>query len=235
MTDRPARPAHAGAEPVPEGSVAISLRPIGAPMSLGLYGLAAASLVLAGQQLAWITPADGKNVAVVLLGFAFAAQIVASLFSFLARDGTVGTAMAVLALTWLVVGLVLYRSPPGSTSDALGLFLMSIGTTMALVACTASTSKLVPAGVFGLAAVRFLVAGGYELSGRQGWERTSGVIGLVLFVFALYAALAAGLEDALGRTALPLGRRGRGRMALRGSLPDQVRGVAAEAGVRTTL
>src|SRR4051812_4112827 len=88
-------------------NVMISLRPIGAPTSIGLYGLAAASLVLAGLHLGWVAPSDGKNVAVVLMGFAFVAQLVAALFGFVGRDGAVGTAMAVLALTWLVVGLVL--------------------------------------------------------------------------------------------------------------------------------
>ena len=42
--------------------------------------------------------------------------------------------------------------------------------------------------------------------GRR-WKATAGVIGLVLCALALYAALAMALEDALGRTVLPLGRR----------------------------
>jgi succinate-acetate transporter protein len=216
-------------------NIMITLRPIGAPTSIGLYGLAAASLVLAGLHLGWVAPSDGKNVAVVLMGFAFVAQLVAALFGFVGRDGAVGTAMAVLALTWLVVGLVLYRSAPGATSDALGFFLISSGTTMLLVAITASTSKLVPAAVFVLAAIRFLVAGGYELSGSEVWERVSGALGLVLFLLALYAAFAAALEDALGRTVLPLGRRGKGKIAVHGSLLEQVKDVTVEPGVRARL
>jgi succinate-acetate transporter protein len=215
--------------------VVIQLRPIGAPTAIGLYGLGAASWVLAGLQLDWIPANQGRNVALVLMGFAFLAQLVASLLAFLGRDGTVGTAMAVLALTWLTTGLVLRSAPPGSTSDALGLFLLFSGTTMLLVSLTASTSKLVVAGVFGLAAVRFLVAGGYELSGNTGWERVSGVLGVVLVVAALYAAFGAGLEDALGRTVLPLGRRGKGKVAMHGSLLEQVKTITTEPGVRTKL
>jgi len=215
--------------------VLITLRPIGAPTSIGVYGLGAASWTLAGLQLGWIPPGQGKSVALVLMGFAFVAQLVASVFAFLGRDGTVGTAMAVLSLTWLVTGLVLHSSPPGSTSKALGMFLLFSGTTMVLVSITASTSKLVVASVFGLAAVRFLVTGVYELSGNTAWERLSGVLGLVLVLLALYAAFAAGLQDALGRTVLPLGRRGKGEVATQGSLLDQVRTVTTEPGVRTKL
>jgi len=60
-------------------------------------------------------------------------------------------------------------------------------------------------------------------------------LGLVLFALALYAAWAAELEDALGRTVLPFGRRGKGKVALRGSLLEQVKEVPREPGVRTKL
>jgi succinate-acetate transporter protein len=215
--------------------VVVSLRPIGAPTSMGLYGLGAASWTLAGLQLGWIPPDEGKTVALVLLGFAFIGQLLASVFGFLGRDGTVGTAMAVLSLTWLVTGLALHSSPPGATSKALGLCLLFSATAMVLISITASTSKLVIASVFGLAAIRFAVAGGYELSGSTAWERLSGGLGVALVVLALYTAFAAGLEDALGRTLLPLGRRGQGRLATHGSLLEQISNIPTEPGVRTKL
>jgi succinate-acetate transporter protein len=143
--------------------------------------------------------------------------------------------MAVLSLTWLVTGLILFRSPPGSTSDALGLLLLLAGTVMTLVAATASTSKLVTGVVFLVAAIRFFVAAGYELTGAHGWERTSGVLGLLLLVLALYAAFAAGLEDVTGKTVLPLGRRGQGKVAIYGSLLEQVQELPNQPGVRTKL
>jgi hypothetical protein len=70
-----------GAEAV-GGRVSIMLRPIGAPTSIGLYGLGAASWTLAGLQLGWIPPEQGKSVALVLTGFAFVAQLFASVFAF---------------------------------------------------------------------------------------------------------------------------------------------------------
>ena len=215
--------------------VNICLRPIGGPMAIGFFGLAAATFVVSGLQLGWVGLAEGKTVALVLAGFAFVAQIVAAVFCLLARDGVAATAMSVLALTWLVVGLVLLASKPGSTSGALGLFLLVSGTAMVLTCFTVALSKLVPAAVFGLAALRFFATAGYELSGRQVWEQAAGVLGLLLFAVALYAAWAAELEDALGRTVLPLGRHGRGQAAVHGSLLEQVEDVSTRPGVRRQL
>jgi hypothetical protein len=63
--------------------------------------------------------------------------------------------MLTLALTWLVVRATLWTSKPGSTSYVLGLFLLFGGSAMALLAATAALSKLVPALVFAIAAIRF--------------------------------------------------------------------------------
>jgi hypothetical protein len=69
----------------------------------------------------------------------------------------------------------------------------------------------------------------------QAWEQAAGVLGLLLFAGALYAAWAAELEDALGRTVLPLGRRGRGKIVVHGSLLEQVKDVSTRPGVREQL
>jgi succinate-acetate transporter protein len=52
------------------------------------------------------------------------------------------------------------------------------------------------------------VTGAYELTTADGWKTAAGVVGLVLCVLAVYAALAMALEDVLDRTVLPIGRRG---------------------------
>jgi hypothetical protein len=61
------------------------------------------------------------------------------------------------------------------------------------------------------------------------------VIGLVLCVLAVYAALAMALEDAAGETRLPVLRRGSGRASLQGGLDDQPDRIEREAGVRQQL
>src|SRR4051812_12999777 len=90
--------------------VQIVVRPIASPSSIGLFGLAAATIVLSGLQLGWVAPAESDQTAMVLIGFAFVSQLLAAIFALLARDGVVATAMCVLSLTWLVIGLVLFIS-----------------------------------------------------------------------------------------------------------------------------
>jgi succinate-acetate transporter protein len=215
--------------------VSISLRPLGAATALGFLGLAAASWVLGFLQVGLIAAADGRRVAIVVVGFAFLAQLVASLFGFLSRDGGVGTTMGQLALIWLVVGASLASLPPGAKSDALGAFLLFAGASLLLSAVVTSSAKLVPAAIFALAGVRFLVTGVFELGAGEAWEDASGVLGIGLAALALYAAFAAQLEDAVGRTVLPLGRRGRGRTAVDGTLLEQVQRLPNEPGVRELL
>jgi succinate-acetate transporter protein len=215
--------------------VQVVLRPLGAPLAIGLFGLGAATLVLAGLQLGWVGEPEGRQVAAALVGFAFPAQLLAGVFAMLARDGAAATAMLTLSLTWLVVGSTLWISAPGSTSDALGLFLAFAATALTLCAVTTALGKLVPAAVFGVAALRFGLTAVYELSGRAAWEDAAGVVGLGLFALAMYAGWAVALEESKGRALLPLGRRAGGRLAVDGSLFEQVRRVSGEPGVRAEL
>jgi succinate-acetate transporter protein len=211
------------------------LRPIAGPLALGFFGLAAATFVMSGLQLGWVDSTEGKQVAVCILAFTVPLQFTASLLGFLARDGVAATGMGVLAGTWAVIGLVTFSAKPGSTSDALGLFLLLAGVAIWAPASAAFVSKLVPALVLSIAGLRFLVTGVYQLTSNEAWEDTAGVIGLLLAAFAIYAAYAAELEDVLKRPVLPLGRRGRGESAVRGTYAEQIANVAHEPGVRQQL
>jgi len=215
--------------------VQIVVRPIASPSSIGLFGLAAATIVLSGLQLGWVAPAESDQTAMVLIGFAFVSQLLAAIFALLARDGVVATAMCVLSLTWLVIGLVLFISQPGSTSDALGLLLVMSSSAMVLIALSALTAKVVPALVFFVAGVRFGLTAVYELSDTNAWKTLSGWVGLALFALAVYTAWALLVESAMKKTVLPVGRRGRGATAVHGSLLEQVKDVPNEPGVRTQL
>ncbi len=143
--------------------------------------------------------------------------------------------MGVLTGAWAVVGLTTLTSPPGTASPGLGVLLLTAGLAMLVPAGAAVGSKLVPAAVMGLAAVRFAVTGGYELTGSATWQTAAGWVGIGLAALALYAALALELEGALGRTVLPVGRRGPGRAAMRGDGPLNPRDLTEEAGVRPQL
>jgi len=218
-----------------EALTRIVVRPIASPTGLGLFGLAAATLVVSGLQLGWVDKGEGDKVGLILIAFPFLAQLLASIWSTLARDGVAMTGMGVLALTWLSVGLVLLSSAPGEKSDALGLLLLLSSVAMLLTALVASLSKLAVAAVFVTAAVRFALTALDELTGNEFWENAAGIVGLALFALAIYGALAAELEDAQGETVLPLGRRMKGRLALDGSLDEQMKKAPNEPGVRQQL
>lgn len=213
----------------------VVLRPLAGPLGLGFLGLAAATFVVAGLQLGWVEPAEGKKVALCLLAFTVPLQFTAAVVGILARDGIAATGMGLLSGIWAAVGLVLFTSDPGSTSDALGLFLLVAAVAMWAPASAAAASKLVPALVLGTAGLRFLLTGIYELSADEGWEDAAGVVGLVLALLAAYAAYAAEYEDAFKHTVLPLGRRGKGALAVSGTYAQQVAELAKEPGVRQQL
>jgi succinate-acetate transporter protein len=202
----------------------VILRPIANPLPLGFLAFAGGSLMVSGLQLGWLQPTEGHDVALILLGFVFPLQLIACVFGYLGRDVVAGTVMGLLAGTWLSFSLVELGAPPGSTSDALGLFLLVVSASLAVPAIAAATGKLVPAAVLTLAAARFVLTGLYQLTSSSTWEDISGVVGVVLCGLALYTALALVLEDARRRTLLPIGRRD----ARKG-------GIGNEAGVRPQL
>lgn len=225
-----------GSKPPGPGELTrIVLRPIGSPLPLGFLALAGATTLLSGLQLGWLAPTQGESVAFILLAFAFPLQLVASVFGFLARDTVGGTGMGVLAGTWASVGLVMLTSPPGNTSDALGLLLLLAAVAMLVPASAAATGKLVAAAVLATTAVRFAVTGLYELTASATLQDAAGVVGLVLAAIAIYAALALELEDVKRATVLPVLRRGIGRESIEGNLAEQLGRVEREAGVREQL
>lgn len=213
----------------------VTLRPIAGPLALGFFGLAAATFVMSGLQLGWVEPTEGRQVALCILAFTVPLQFTASLFGFLARDGVAATGMGLLSGVWAALSLVTLTGKPGSTSDALGLFLLVAGPALWAPASAALASKRVVALVLATAGLRFLITGLYQLTANEAWENTSGVIGLVLAAIAIYAAYAAEFEDVLKRPVLPLGRRGKGELAVKGTYADQIARVANEPGVRQQL
>jgi uncharacterized protein len=211
------------------GAARIYLRPLGNPLPLGFLALAAATLLVSALQLEWISASEGRSVALILLAFVFPLQLLTSVLGFLARDIVAGTAMGLLSGTWLAVALVTLDSPPGSTSDALGLFLLVAGLAMLVPALAATGGKFAAAAVLATTAVRFATTGLYQLTASSAWADAAGVVGLLLCALAVYVALAMALEDARGETVLPLGRRGKGR------LDERPQDLEREAGVREQL
>ncbi len=215
------------------GAVVV-LRPIGSPLTVGLSGLGIASLLESGLGLSWIPPSETTQVGLALLAVPFVLQLLACVFSYLARDGAVGAAVGVLSTTWLGLALLHLQSDSLRPDAALGLLLLGAGAALAISAVTISLANPLAGAIFGLAALRFVLAGVYELSSAQDWQHAASIVGLVISALVLYAVPAFELEGQRRRPVLPTLRRGRGRTGVYGSAREQLEGLAHEAGVRET-
>jgi uncharacterized protein len=212
----------------------IFLRPIGSPLMLGMSGLAIASLVQSGLDLHWLALDQTHDVGLILLSVPFLVQIVACVFSYLARDGSAGAALGVLSASWLAVGLIHVTSVPGSRSGALGLMLVTAGAVLMPSSVAVGLSRPLVAVVFLLAGLRFIVAGVYLLGATSFWQDAGGIIGLGVVGAAVYGVLAFELEGQMHHPVLPTFRRGRGAAALTDDPAAAVDGLVREAGVRQT-
>lgn len=212
----------------------IFLRPIGSPLTVGMSGLAIASLVQSGLDLHWLALDQTHDVGLILLSVPFVLQLVACVFSYLARDGAAAAAVGALSVSWLAEGLIHVSSVPGSRSGALGLMLLAAGTVVFLSSLAVGASKPLVGFVFTLAAVRFMVSGVYYLGASSFWQNAGGIIGLGVVGGAAYCVLAFELEGQLHRAILPTFRRNRGAAATAGDPAAAIDGVVTEPGVRQT-
>lgn len=199
-----------------------------------MAGLAIASLVNSGLELHWIDSSQTTELGLILVSVPFVLQLFACVFSYLARDGATGALLGVLATNWAALGLVDIVSPPGRTSGALGLLLLASAGAVALSSIAVANAKPLPALVFLIAAVRFALAGTYQLGAGSVWQQVSGIVGLVVTGLAAYSALAFELESQRHAAVLPTFRRGRGAAAVRDGAGAQLDEVVHEAGVRKT-
>lgn len=212
----------------------IFLRPVGSPLTVGMSGLAVASLIQSGLDLRWIATDQVTEVGLMLIAIPFVLQLIGCVFAYLSRDGAAGAALGLQSVLWLAVGLAHVTSLPGSRSGALGLTLLAGGGTLSLSAIAICTAKPLPGGLFGLVAARFAVGGVYELGAAQIWQHAAGIIGLVIAGLAGYSVLAFELEGQHHRAVLPTFRRARGQAAISGDLATQIEEIANEPGVRQT-
>jgi succinate-acetate transporter protein len=213
----------------------IVLRPIASPLPLGFLGLLVGSLLISALQLHWVPPLARHELAIGVLALTVPVQLIACLYGFLCRDIVASTGMGVLSGTWATVGVSLLTSPPGTTDPGLGILLVVAAGALLIPATGALASKVVAAFVLVLAAVRFAITGGYELTGATVWQYASGVCGIVVAGLAVYAALAAEVDSATRRSLLPMLRPPHGQRATSGRLPEQVETLGREAGVREQL
>lgn len=213
----------------------IVLRPIASPLPLGFLGLVVGSLLISALQLHWVPLTARHELAIGVLAFTVPVQLITCLYGFLCRDVVASTGMGVLSGTWATLGVSLLTSPPGTTDPGLGILLVVAAGALLIPATAALASKVIAAFVLVLAATRFAITGGYEVTGAAVWQYASGVCGIVVAGLAAYAALAAELDSATRRSLLPMLRPPHGQRVISGRLPQQVETLGREAGVREQL
>jgi hypothetical protein len=202
---------------------------------MGFIAFAVGTVLLTSLELAWVPLSQGRVLMMMVLAFVVPLEGLASILAFLARDVGAATGLAVLGSAWAATSVTLLALPPGTTAAALGIFLVTIAAMMTIMCAGALVSKPMFGVLLLIGAARFAITGAYELSARPALETTAGWIGVPLAVFACYGGLALLLEDGLQRTVLPIGRRGRARTSLEGSMAHQVDQAEREAGVRRQL
>src|SRR5881392_1838366 len=122
-------------------------------------------------------------------------------------------------------------------AHSLGLLLAGFVAPLEIVATVFAflARDTVAGATLGLFDRSWFVAGLTTMQAKPGQLDASVGYFLIAFCVAMYGGIAFLLEDMLGRTVLPLGRRGGSRRAMEGDLDEQLQGLADEAGVRHTL
>lgn len=219
----------------PEEHVRITVRPIASALPLGFFAFGTGMLLLAGSAIGWLANGDQHTVGLMLSAFVFPLQTIATVVAFLARDTFGATGLGLFSSSWLTLGLVDFTGRPGAVSHAVGLYEFGFAFTVAALAIAAMLGKPLIGTILLIAATRAGLAGSYEWGASRTLYTVSGWLALSIFAIAVYGGLAFLLEDVRQETVLPVFRRGSSKESIEGTLTDQLRGVAQEAGVRQTL
>lgn len=215
--------------------VRIFVRPYGSPVPLGFFAFGIGMFLYAALDAGWVPLDQQRSIGLLLLSFVAPLQLVATVFAFLCRDAGSATALGLFSTSWLAGGLLLATGTPGVLSSALGYYLIAFTSVIVLLAVASLAGKPLLSTFLLVSSLRGVFGAVYELGGGKGWDTASGWVAVAAFAIALYGGLAFLLEDQLGRTILPLARRGGSRSAIEDDLPAQLGGLADEAGVRQIL
>nr|WP_328911579.1 GPR1/FUN34/YaaH family transporter [Streptomyces sp. NBC_00234] len=210
----------------------IVLRPIASPMPLGFFTVSIASVMTGCLQLGLFETEARKAVALCVLP-AFALQFLVSILAFGARDVIAATLMGTFAGSWLAYALVMFSGVPEGL-PVLGVFNLAFLCFGALMA-SVTRSKRALWLVLVVSLPRWAATGLSGLTGAEWLTHTSGALGLLVALVAMYAAFALMLEDMRSEEVLPIGRSGPAQTAVEGDLAVQLRNLERHAGVRRTL
>jgi uncharacterized protein len=172
------------------------LRPIGSALPLGFFSFGIGMLLLGCLAIGWIPVAEQRDVGMLLITFVFPLELVATIFSFLARDTLGATTLGLFTTSWLALGLADVAAEPGAKSTALGIYLFGFATAVLLLSTLSTLGKPFFSVVLLCAAMRMILSGIYEVGGGKDLYHASGGFALALAALAMYGGAALGLEDA---------------------------------------
>lgn len=227
-----------GNGPLLPGQMArIVLRPLASSLPMGFFAFGMGTILLTAAELHWTPLAQTSSLMIMVLAFVAPLELIAGLFAFPARDAGTATGLCLLGAAWAATALTVLRGPPGARSTALAIFLLMMAAIMAVLSVASLRAKPAFGVLLMVGACRFALTGVYQgsLGGGPVIATVAGWIGLPLAVFSLYGGLALLLEDSSQRTVLPVGRRGRARASLEGTIGHQLEAAEREAGVRRQL
>ncbi len=219
----------------PDPAVRIFLRPMASPLPLGFFAFGVGTTMFTALELGWVPVDQAPVLATIMAAFVVPLEIIPAVLAYWARDVGGATALGIFGMTWAAVATVMLTGKPGELSPMLGVFMITVGVVIVLLAIAALPSKPVLGGLLLLSCARFVLTGLYQAGAGHAWETASGWAGIPLGVAAMYFGLALMLEDAQRSTVLPLARRGRARTSLGTHLGGQVEAIEREAGVRGQL
>lgn len=218
-----------------EAITRIMVRPLGSVLPLGFFAFSVGTVLLAATEVQWIHSSEKLALIAVLLAFVAPLELLAGLFAFLSRDTGSATAMTIFGASWIALSLYFLHGGIEARSVTFGIFLIMDSLALFSLAAASFQAKPLIAVILLIAAVRFLLECAWQFGAGSKVELASGAVGFLTGVFAIYGGLALLLEDTQQRTVLPIFRRKAAKQALEGSLEDQLKRIAGEAGVRQQL
>lgn len=219
----------------------VVLSPIAAPSILGLFAFMGATLMVGAWQAGWYGTATTP---LVLFPFALffggVAQLIAGFFAFRARDGVAVAAHGTWGSFWIAWGIlqllvatgVQPAIPLGVRNTSFAFWFIALAAITMMAALAALAQNILIAGVLAtLAAGSALTAAGFW-GGFLTVTRIGGWLFVVSSAIAWLAASAMMLENAFGRTILPLGKYSRAANAPGGVATRPLQYPAGMPGVR---
>lgn len=190
----------------------IYLQPIAAPSILGLYGFAGATFMVAANMAGWYGT-DRSSIFLAPFAFMFggAAQFLAGMWAFKARDGIATAMHGMWGAFWIAFGILAYMfgrtGLPAGAFTELGYWFIVLGAITAVGAWAALAENVSLFLVLAFLATGSILEAVSRLTGDVGMLQIAAGYALIVSAFlAFYTASALMLAEAYGHTVLGVGK-----------------------------